>query len=312
MEYCLAKSIYKNGIKWYNFSNDNIQREAKAMSKKQKETAGEISAYDMLRNKYHEIKTEIFIINLAMIVLGLVMVIIPGKFNEFIGQILGCVLCIWGVLHCITFLRLKKDEAFGSNALVVGAAMIGFGIFFIADPNRFSNILNSVLVLAVFIAAVFKLQNAINYFKVGIYKWWLHFFAAAVLTALGVIALIKPGWVDSEAGLASMVTIIAGCALIISGVWDAFSVLVLSKRLKKTVKEMEAEGVIPSVTVRDNKKNNKAVRLSEKDVTEKKTDNKKNEEHTEFSDPELDEIDKLDYGDDFDEDRNADKKNKKK
>ena len=283
------------------------------MSKKKTEAAEEVNTYELLRNKYREIKTEMFILNLAIVVLGLVMVIIPAKFNEFIGQILGCALCIWGVLRCITFLRLKKEEAFGSNALVQGAAMLGFGIFFLTQPDRFANLLNSLLVLAVLIAAVYKLQNAINYYKVKISKWWLHFIAAALLLALGIIALIRPGWVDDEAGLAVMITIIIGCALMISGIWDIFAVSILSKKLKKTVKEMEEEGIVPEISGKGSKKDKKYVKLSEKDVTDKKSDKKlgKTEERTEFHDPELDDIDGLDYGDDFDEDKTRGKKGKK-
>ena len=283
------------------------------MSKKKTKAADEVNTYELLRSKYREIKTEMFILNLAIIVLGLIMVIIPAKFNEFIGQILGCALCIWGVLRCITFLRLKKEEAFGSNALVQGAAMLGFGIFFLTQPDRFANLLNSLLVLAVLIAAVFKLQNAINYYKLKISRWWLHFIAAAILLTLGIIALIKPGWVDDEAGLAVMITIIIGIALIISGVWDFFAVSILSKKLKKTVKEMEDEGVIPAISGMGSKKDKKYVKLTEKDVEDKKSGKKlgKTEERTEFHDAELDEIDGLDYGDDFDEDKTDGKKSKK-
>ena len=285
------------------------------MSKKKQQTAEteEENTYDLLRSKYREIRTEMLILNFALIILGLVMVIIPAKFNEFIGQILGCALCIWGVLRCITFLRLKKEEAFGSNALVQGAAMLGFGIFFLVQPDRFGNLLNSLLVLAVLIAAVYKLQNAINYYKLRISRWWLHFIAAGILLALGIIALIRPGRADDEAGLAVMITIIIGTALIISGVWDLFAVSILSKKLKKTVREMEEEGIIPEVSGKGSKRDKKFVRISEKDVTDKSSGKKRGrtEERTEFRDPELDEIDDIDYGDDFDEDKTDDKKGKK-
>lgn len=277
------------------------------MSKKQKTTAEETEVFELLRNKLKGLKTEMTIINLALIALGLVMVIIPQQFNDFIGQIIGCALCIWGVLRCITFLRLKSEDAFGSYALVQGAAMLGFGVFFLTQPERFTNLLNSVLVLSVLVAAVMKLQNAINYFKLKIYRWWLHLIAAAVLLVLGIIALIRPDWAGDEASLANMITIIIGCGLILSGIWDLFSVSIMSKRLKMTVKQMEEDGVIPEISTKDKKKDkSKYVRLSEKDVTEKKS--KSDVERTEFRDPEVDDIDNPDYGDEFNDTKNNSKK----
>ena len=273
------------------------------MAKNQKNDASEISeGFDQVRIRLKELKGEMIIINIAMVVLGIVMIIIPKPFTEFIGQILGGGLCIWGVLRCITFLRLKEDEMFGSFALVQGAAMIGFGIFFLTQPARFSDLLNSALVLGVLIAAVFKLQNAINYMKLKAKVWWVHLLVAVVLTVFGVIALVRPGWVDDKDGLLVVMTVITGVAFVISGVWDIFSVMYLAKLVKKKTDQMEAEGVIPrSVKNSMDKKaknDKKVVKLKDKDV---RTKGSKNEEKEIFDDTELDAIDNLDYDDGYDE-----------
>ncbi len=264
---------------------------------KKKTDETELEGLDLIKHRVKEMKTELVILNAALAVLGLVMIAIPQQFNDFIGQILGVALCIWGALRCIHFLRLKGDEAFGSYALVQGAAMIGFGIFFLVQKESFSNLLNSALALIILIVAVLKLQNAINYFKLKIKNWWLHLIAALVLIVFGVIAIIRPGFVDDDHGLLIVMTVIMGCALVISGIWDIVSVMIMSKAIKKTAKELEKEGKLPQT----NKSKNKVVKISEKDVTEKKPSKKqKNAETTSFSDPELDEIDNLDYGDEFD------------
>ena len=273
------------------------------MAKNQKNDASEISeGFDQVRIRLKELKGEMIIINIAMVVLGIVMIIIPKPFTEFIGQILGGGLCIWGVLRCITFLRLKEDEMFGSFALVQGAAMIGLGIFLLTQPARFSELLNSALVLGVLIAAVFKLQNAINYMKLKAKVWWVHLLVAVVLTVFGVIALVRPGWVDDKDGLLVVMTVITGVAFVISGVWDIFSVMYLAKLVKKKTDQMEAEGVIPrSVKNSMDKKaknDKKVVKLKDKDV---RTKGSKNEEKEIFDDPELDAIDNLDYDDGYDE-----------
>lgn len=270
------------------------------MAKKKEEPEEVNESFEQVRSRIKELKGEMVIINIAMIVLGAVMIAIPKPFTEFIGQILGGVLCIWGVLRCISFLRLKGDEMFGSFALVQGAAMIGFGVFFVTQPSRFSDLLNSALVLAVLVAAVFKLQNAINYMKLGVRFWWVHLLVALLLIAFGIIAIIRPGWVDTKDGLAVMVTVIIGVSFVISGIWDLFSIMYLSKVIKKQTDELEKAGVIPqSVNSKKNRKSkdNKVVKI--KDIQTKSSKKLTEEESISFDDPELDEIDNIDYDDGY-------------
>lgn len=238
-------------------------------------------------------KSELLFLNAAIVLLGLVMVCIPQQFNQFIGQILGIVLCCWGVLRVISFLRLKNEEIFGSYALVQGAAMIGFGLFFLLQADRFAQLLNSVLTLIILVAAVLKLQNAINYYKLRIKNWWLHLLAAVVLLVFGIIALVKPGFVDDKDGLVVIMTVIMGIALIISGVWDMFSVLILSKTIRQKAKEWDEQGLLSS----DGKPGK--TKKEAKPRKAKTVINVKEVETTTYSDAEVEEIDGLDYGDDF-------------
>lgn len=258
----------------------------------------ERQAFNNVMEKLKATKNEMLFLNLAVILLGIVMIAIPKEFNQFIGQILGCVLCVWGVLRCIAFLRLKNEEMFGSYALVQGAAMLGFGIFFLCEANSFAVLLNHVLTLIILIAAVLKLQNAINYYKMRLKNWWLHLLGAAILLTFGIIALVKPGFVDDQDGLVILMTIIMGIALVISGVWDAISVLILSKAVKEKAKEWDEQGLL-SAAPEQSRKNKIRNVVKVKDV-----------EEVHFSDHELEEIDGLDYSDDFSEDKTTPKKKK--
>ena len=254
--------------------------------------------FERMKARVKELKGELLILNFAIILLGIVMVAIPKQFNDFIGQILGCVLCVWGVLRCITFFRLKKDEVFGNYSLVQGAAMLGFGIFFLTQPDRFSSLLNTALTLFVMITAVLKLQNAINYLKLGIKKWWLHLIAALILLVFGIIAMIRPGFVDNEDVLLNIMTVLTGVSFIISGLWDLISTMVLSKAVNAAVDQMQKDGFTPSSV-------KKAVKSSKSDAKAAKASSA---ETVHFADHDVEEIDMMDYGDGFDEADNTSKK----
>ncbi len=253
----------------------------------------ESEGIEKIKDRIKEMKGEILIMNAAVFLLGLVMVIVPDLFDQFIGQILGCVLIVWGVLRCISFLRLKGEEMFGSFALVQGAAMFGFGVFFLVKPDEFKQLLNTVLILIILVVAVLKLQYAINYIKLKVKSWWVHLIAAALMLGFGVIAILKPG----DFAVVTLLTRVIGICFVISGIWDTISVLMMSKILKKSVQEAEAAKpkYVPAVA-----EDKKPAPEPEK-KSEKKKQKSKNEETTHFSDPELNDIDNLDYGDQWDE-----------
>ena len=212
----------------------------------------EVKGVEGIYKKVKEMKAEMLILNIAIAVLGLIMVIIPDEFNRFMGQILGVGLIIWGVLRCISFLRLKGEDMFGSFALVQGAGMLGFGIFFLVKPNSFGELLNVALAIIVMLIAVLKIQNAINYMKLKIKNWWLHLILAVLLLGFGVVALVRP-----EGIAANLLLIFIGISFVVSAVWDIVSILFLSKVIKKTAKAAEAQSKLVNTTA-ETKKDKKA------------------------------------------------------
>lgn len=262
---------------------------------KQKIKDPEKTGYEAIKEKIKEMRTEFVILSAAIVVLGMVMICFPDQFNDFVGRIIGGVLCVWGALRCITFLRLKGEEMIGSFALVQGAAMIGFGIYFLVQEDRFSNLMNMLLTIMIIVLGVLKLQHAINFYKLRINSWWLHLIAALFLVSIGVFVLIKPKFSDDENTVLKIVTIITGASFAVSGIWDIVSVTKLSAIINKIAKELEkSDGKQKAIkgTAEDKPSKNK------KDKAEIKDKKSKNGEKVTFSDPELDEIDKLDYGDD--------------
>ena len=205
---------------------------------KSKQVKGESDqGFGQIKKKVNEMKAEMIILNAAIVTLGLIMIIIPEQFNTFIGQILGCVLCVWGLLRCISFFRLKKEDMFGSFALVQGAALIGIGVYFLINSDSFLRLLNIILIIMILVTGVLKLQNAINYYRLKSSKWWIHLIGAAILIILGLIALFKPGIETNRNGAAIILTILIGASFIFSGMWDIISVVFMSRMVKKAADE---------------------------------------------------------------------------
>lgn len=213
---------------------------------------GETPGIENIRKKIRDMKAELLILNIAIVILGVLMIAMPNQFQNFMAQIAGVGLIIWGVLKCIAFVRLKSEEMFGSYALVQGAAMLGFGVFFLTQPDKFNDLLNLAISLIILVIAVLKIQNAINYLKLKIEKWWIHLISALVIMAFGIITITKPGNMDSDIAL-----ILTGCAFVISGIWDIISVFIMSRFIKKTAKALEKNSKYVYAEAEDNNTSDK-------------------------------------------------------
>ena len=194
------------------------------MAKKQN-----VPLWDEVRRNIRGVKNEILIMNVAMVILGIIMVLFPDTINGLICQGIGAVLCIWGVIRIVKYIMARAETVFGSFGLVQGVAMLGFGIFLLANPNFFVGFIDMILAIVLLVMAVIKVQYAFDFLKLNSSKWWIHLLGAVIMAVLGVMALTKPF------SAANIVMILIGCGLIFSGLWDLVSVIRMSVFVKRAI-----------------------------------------------------------------------------
>ena len=255
--------------------------------KQQKEQSVDRQGWDYIKKKVREMKAEMLVMNIGIVILGCLMIAMPQQFETFIGQILGVILMLWGALRCFAFLSLKSEDMFGSFALVQGAAMLSIGIFFITQPDQFKEILKLMINLSILIIAVLKVQNAINFMRLKIKGWWIHLILGLILAAFGIIAIISRGNITVD-----LLFRLIGISFLVSGLWDIVSVILMAKAIKKTVNNVEVQNKLIDAEAETVTKDKKAERAEKK--AEKKAARKaKNEETTSFGD-DIDDIDNFD------------------
>ena len=189
----------------------------------------QFSAWDEVKENIKGVKNEMIIMNVATVILGILMVIFPGAINGLICQGIGAVLCVWGIIRIIKYFMSRAEDVFGSFGLVQGGAMLGFGIFFLVNPNFFVNMIDIALAIILLVMAIIKVQYAFDFMKLNSTKWWIHLCGAVIMAVLGILALTKPF------GAANVVMIMIGCGLIFSGLWDLISVIRMSIFVKNAV-----------------------------------------------------------------------------
>lgn len=177
-------------------------------------------------NNQQEIRREMLFSNLAILLLGLLLILFPAASGNIICRTVGGIILIWGVIRAIAYFRIDRLETFGSFALVQGAAGIGFGLYILIKPEILATILIVVLAIVLIVGGVRKLQYGFDLARLKVFGWWVELVGAVIMTVLGVIALINP----FDAAESLMIYI--GIALVVDAVWDMLSMLYLSRKIR--------------------------------------------------------------------------------
>ncbi|MGN0595882.1 MAG: DUF308 domain-containing protein [Ruminiclostridium sp.] len=175
------------------------------------------------------IKRELIFADGAIIILGLLMVIYPAKASEFICWALGIILCIWGIIRIIHYFASPVHEIFGSFALVQGAAFIGFGVYFLANPVLIASLISVCLGIILIISGILKVQYTFDFMRLKTKFWLVELISSLLVLVLGVLTLVNPF------GAAEALMLFIGIAFLVNGVWDLFSIIYLSVVVKKVM-----------------------------------------------------------------------------
>ena len=186
-----------------------------------------------VRKKAKEIYRNFIVINIGLVVLGIVMIIFPDKSKDIICRAVGIMLCIWGVLNIIDYIRLRRQEVFGSFGLISGCACIGFGTYIIIMPDNLAAFITAALSIVLFICGVIKLQHAIDFAHVKSKGWISQVIFALVMIAAGVVSFFNPF------GASDWLMRFVGIALTISSIWDIITIIWFNKNLKEIKGEKE-------------------------------------------------------------------------
>ena len=171
------------------------------------------------------IKRELVFADIAMLVLGLLMVIFPKQSPDVICITAGIFLGIWGLIKLVTYFAAKKTAPFTSFGLVEGATLAGFSVFCILSPQVLKDFIEIVLAIVLLISAVMKIQYTVDFLRLKEKLWYLPLLGAAVSIALGVFIFIDPF-------KNHFLMLFIGISFLVNGAWDILSVILLSNASK--------------------------------------------------------------------------------
>ncbi len=188
---------------------------------------------DKVKETSKNTKREIAFVDIALLLLGVLMIIFPEQSADIICIAIGAILGIWGLVRLITYFASGKVESFGSFALVQGAALIGFGVLFIIQPDILTSFLFAVLAIVLIVSGVMKLQYAVDFLRLKAKFWYISLLGAIISITLGAIVFFNPFTA------AKWLMLFIGLSLTLNALWDIISVIILTRTTKKFINTNE-------------------------------------------------------------------------
>ena len=184
-----------------------------------------------------KIKWSIIILAVAYMVLGVVIIISPGKTLNIFSYILAATLIVFGTINLIQYMRTDAMEVFNKYDLVIGFSSIIGGVLIIINVDKFQNIILIALGFMVMISGILKFQNSVNLMRLKANNWHITFGMAIINIVFGVILLINPFAIE-------LFLVLLGIGFIFSGLTDIIVTLMISSTLSKISASMQAPATV--------------------------------------------------------------------
>jgi len=163
------------------------------------------------------------VVGILSVVLGLICLFNPGIRMESIALMAGILFLLYGLLQIVNGIFIKDHAGLRAGSIVLGLIMIVLAILDFANLQLVGKYLPTLTGFFMILCALANLIPSFAQMKGGLKNWWLAALPAIILLVLGLIFLLKPGYVGKTFG------IFAGIALLVNGVSNLISFFQMKK-----------------------------------------------------------------------------------
>ena len=153
----------------------------------------------------------------AIILLGLVLLFLPGVATSVLFNSIGAVCILIGLIHVIKYCTLDAHTAVTSNEMAQGLAWIIGGLSIIIFKGLLVSLLPILFGLVVLVGGVIKIQSALGFRRMNVTRWYWEMICAVVSVVLGIIILSNPF------STALLMMRVIGIVLVLEGCMDLVS-----------------------------------------------------------------------------------------
>lgn len=191
-----------------------------------------------MENYIRKIGMSSIAISTLLIVISLFLIFKPISALGVLIVMFGYVLVLDGLIHFISYTKIKDEYRFFSYELAEAIIDIALGFVVVCNVSSIETILPIVLGIWIILEGILKLQIAFNIRGIRDTKWGLMLVLSLVSIALGIAIMLNP------ATSFELIIKLSGTVLLMTqlfNIYDDVYILTQVKEVKKTVKKIEKE-----------------------------------------------------------------------
>ena len=165
----------------------------------------------------------------AIVLLGLVLLIIPGVATAILFNSIGIVCISIGLAHIIKYCTLSAQEAIISNDIALGLAWIVGGASVIIFKVFLASLLPILFGLVVLVGGVIKIQSALGFKRMNSGHWLWDLICAVISVVLSILILTNPFATEL------LLMRVIGASLVVEGGMDLVTRIAYKRAFNKFV-----------------------------------------------------------------------------
>jgi uncharacterized membrane protein HdeD (DUF308 family) len=167
-----------------------------------------------MKEMLKKLKANFIITGIIYLILGLVMLIIPGVVHDTIAYVLGAAILVMGIVNLAVYLGTMDGFAWLNYDFIFGLMEVFFGLFVIANPRLLLSIINIVFGIILLAHGVNGISRTIALHRYENSEWKSSAVLSAIACVLGFVIMMNPF------GTTELLFRIIGICLIYSGISD--------------------------------------------------------------------------------------------
>ncbi|WP_408070371.1 HdeD family acid-resistance protein [Butyrivibrio sp. JL13D10] len=194
------------------------------------------------------LKKNILVDAIALLVVGLVLIFLPGTSLNILTKVIGAVVLAAGVISVLTGIASKNQNVLTKNSSVgFGLVIAVVGVWILINPEFFEAIIPVIAGVIMLFSGLMNLGETLSLGRNSYKNWWVALILAAVTIAAGAFLVFNP------ITMVKYVVQIIGAALAYNGasnLWIISRIHKVDKVNNKEIIDVDSVEVEPHTEVR--------------------------------------------------------------
>ncbi len=142
---------------------------------------------------FSRLKTNFFVNAVILVVVGMVLIFLPGTTLNILTKAIGILIAIAGVVAVVNGLIAKEQNLIAKNSsLGFGIIIAVVGIWMVMNPTFFEKIIPVIAGVIMLFSGAMNLGEALSLGKSKYNRWWVALILAVITVGMGAFLLLRP------------------------------------------------------------------------------------------------------------------------